>query len=130
MRGVVLARGGAFSRQFAARIWRASSNLPSIMSVSTRLAFRLMLNGSVSPIIFAAGADFVEAEPEGFLARALLLGDAPAQIHLDEFDLAFAAEAAQSRPALRHQFLALPDHVEKGRGHKYADGAVVSHVLV
>ena len=50
----------------------------------------------------------MEAEFEGFLARTLFLGDAPVQIHLDEFDLAFAAEAAQFRPGLRHQFLPFP----------------------
>ena len=37
MRGVVLAWGGAFRRQFAARIWRASSSLPSKFLVNIRL---------------------------------------------------------------------------------------------
>ena len=38
----VLARGGAFRRQFAARIRRASSSLPSMMRVSTKLLRRWM----------------------------------------------------------------------------------------
>ena len=43
----------------------------------------------------ATCTDFVEAEFDGLLARALLLGDAPAQIYLDQFYLALAAKAAQ-----------------------------------
>ena len=72
----------------------------------------------------AAGADFVEAELEGFLARALLLGDAPAQVHLDQFDLPLAAEPAQFGPGLGHQFIALLHHVAEGGGDENADAAV------
>ena len=71
----------------------------------------------------AAGADFVEAELEGFLAGALFLGDAPAQVHLDQFDLPLAAEPAQFGPGVGHQLVALPHHVAEGRGDEDADDA-------
>ena len=56
----------------------------------------------------AAGADFVEAELEGFRAGALLLGNAPARIRLDQFHLPLAAEPAQFGPSMGQQFIALP----------------------
>jgi hypothetical protein len=53
-----------------------------------------------------------EAKLEGF--PALFLDDAPAQIHLDQFHLPLAAESAQFGPGMRHQLIALGDHVAKG----------------
>ncbi len=71
----------------------------------------------------AAGADFVEAELEGLLAGALFLGNAPAQVHLDQLDLEFAAAAAKLGPGMSHQFVALFHHVAKGGGDEDADAA-------
>ena len=68
----------------------------------------------------AAGADFVEAELEGLLAGTLLLGNAPAQVNLDQLDLALAAEAPQLGPGVPKQqatvlrYHAAPVHLTAG----------------
>ncbi len=72
----------------------------------------------------AAGADFIESELEGFIAGALFPSNAPAQVHLDQFDLPLAAEPAQFGPGVRHQLIALPHHVAERRGNEDADAAV------
>jgi len=48
----------------------------------------------------------------------------PAQVHLDQLDLPLPAEPAQLGPGVGHQFVALADHVAKGRGDEDADSAV------
>jgi hypothetical protein len=69
---------------------------------------------------WAAGADFVEAELEGLLAGTLLLGNAPAQVNLDQLDLALAAEAPQLGPGVPKQqatvlrYHATPVHLTAG----------------
>ena len=72
----------------------------------------------------AACMNFVEAELKGFFAGALRFGDAPAQIHFDQFDVAFLAKTAQFRPSVGHQAIALRDHVAERRGNKDADAAI------
>ena len=77
----------------------------------------------------AAGADFVEAALEGFLAGALLLGDAPlsgvaprffkrakteAQVHLDPLDLPLPALAPQLGKNLADQQIPLFGEVTEG----------------
>ncbi len=72
----------------------------------------------------AAGADLVQAELQRLPARALLLGDAPAEVHLHELDVPLAAEPAERRPGMGHQRVPVLLHVPEGGGDEDADTAV------
>ena len=72
-----------------------------------------------------AALDLGQAEREHLAFVGLLLGDAPAQVHLGEGDKAFGALAAQFGEDLLHQQIPLPHHVAEGGGDEDADLAVV-----
>ena len=68
--------------------------------------------------------DLGEAQRQDLTLRRLLLGDAPAQIHLGEGDKAFGALAAQLGEDPLHQQIPLPLHVPEGGGDEDAYDAV------
>ncbi len=67
--------------------------------------------------------DLGEADGQDFALLRLLLGDAPAQVDIDELDLTLAAAAAELGEDCFHQQIALPREVAEGRGKEDADGA-------
>ena len=69
--------------------------------------------------------DLGEADGKDLALLGLLLGDAPAQVDIDELDLAPAAAAAELGEDLFDQQIALPREVAEGRGEEDADGAGV-----
>jgi hypothetical protein len=73
----------------------------------------------------ARAVDLGEADGENLALLGLLLGDAPAQVDIDELDLALAAAAAELGEDRFHQQIALPREVAEGRGEEDADGARV-----
>ena len=73
----------------------------------------------------ARTVDIGEADGEDLALLGLLLGDAPAQVDIDELDLALAAAAAKLGEDRFHQQIALPRKVSEGRGEEDADGAGV-----
>ena len=67
-------------------------------------------NGYARP----AAVDLLKADGQGFSTAALLLGDAPAQVHIDEFHLPLPTSAAQFWEHLPDQQVSFLHEVSEG----------------
>jgi hypothetical protein len=69
-----------------------------------------------------------EADRKRCAAFGLFLGDAPAQVHLEQFNPARTETSTQRRKRLAHQDIALTLHVEESGRYKHAYGAGLIHL--
>src|SRR5262249_29222631 len=72
-----------------------------------------------------ATVDFGEADRKRCAAFGLFLGDAPAQVYLEQFNPARTETSTQRRKRLAHQDIALTLHIEESGRYKHAYSAVL-----
>lgn len=69
----------------------------------------------------SAGIDLIQADIQGSTTLGLLLGDTPAEIHVDQLDMSLEAAFLEFREYYTYKMVTFYVHIFKGAADKYSN---------